>query len=379
MLRRTNTGLIGRKFRFDQAMVRATAAPLSIALSFHIYKRLGCCRAKGMTLLSEKLSPNRNNLAFTIGSNIMRIRHARQSDCRPINTLSYRAERMNRSLSKTLRIGQSLLRRVLGRESSQPSSSPTDLFPWYDSEWLSAYVKCKTQITNTHPEKLQHFVETLDVFKTPINFRATKVKALLTPLEIETAIILINDFTDENFEHHELDNFGRTVIHDHPFFVDIQKQITDKVSRLTGEAVEPHYNFLSLYRDMGSCEVHMDAPEAKWTVDVCLEQSNEWPIYISQIVPWPETLTNNESDWREQIKGDPKNHFEENILQPGENVLFSGSSQWHYRDPIPGEGKHDFCHLIFFHFIPKGTKHLVKTDNWPSLFGIQELEDVLKA
>jgi len=87
MLRRTNTGLIGRKLRFDQARVRARAVPLSIGLSFYIYTRCGCCRAKGMTLLSEKLFPNRNNLAFTMGSNIMLIRHVRQSDCRPINTL----------------------------------------------------------------------------------------------------------------------------------------------------------------------------------------------------------------------------------------------------------------------------------------------------
>ena len=200
----------------------------------------------------------------------------------------------------------------------------------------------QNHIKHKHPEKLKHFVETLDVFKTPLNFKATKVKALLTPLQIEKAIILIHDLTDENFENHELGHFDRKVIHDHPLFVEMQKEITDKVSHLTGEAVEPYYNFSSLYRDMGSCEVHMDAPEAKWTLDVCLEQSNQWPIYFSQIVPWPETLTNDERDWREQIKGDPNNHFEESILQPGENVLFSGSSQWHYRIQSLEKGKMTF-------------------------------------
>ena len=34
----------------------------------------------------------------------------------------------------------------------------------------------------------------------------------------------------------------------------------------------PAYNFLSLYTQLDICEPHMDAPKAKWTLNVCIEQ-----------------------------------------------------------------------------------------------------------
>ena len=35
----------------------------------------------------------------------------------------------------------------------------------------------------------------------------------------------------------------------------------------------------------------MDAPDAKWTLDLCNEQSDAWPIHFSRIMPWPGLLT----------------------------------------------------------------------------------------
>ncbi len=35
---------------------------------------------------------------------------------------------------------------------------------------------------------------------------------------------------------------------------------------------------------------HMDAPDAMWTLDICLEQSEPWPISFSQPVDWPENF-----------------------------------------------------------------------------------------
>jgi hypothetical protein len=59
-------------------------------------------------------------------------------------------------------------------------------------------------------------------------------------------------------------------------------------------------------------------------------------------------------------------------LWPGQAVVFSGSSQWHYRNAMPDASGRQFCDLLFFHFIPRGTGELVVPANWPRLFGVPE-------
>lgn len=77
--------------------------------------------------------------------------------------------------------------------------------------------------------------------------------------------------------------------------------------------------------------------------------------------------------WEQAIKQSPALHFTPYTLRPGEAAVFSGSSQWHYRDAIPESGSRQFCDLLFFHFIPKGSAELVKPQNWARIFGIPGL------
>ena len=62
---------------------------------------------------------------------------------------------------------------------------------------------------------------------------------------------------------------------------------------------------------------------------------------------------------------------------PGEAVLFSDSSQWHYRDPIPEQGSKAFCHLLFFHFIPRGMRAYLDAAEWETLFAVPGLSEAL--
>jgi len=173
-------------------------------------------------------------------------------------------------------------------------------------------------------------------------------------------------------------DFGRLVVHDHPFFNQIQNTITDVVSEIVQEPVEPYYNFLSLYNNFGVCKVHMDALFAKWTLDVCIDQSEPWPIYLSQVLPWPENLTHDGEEWESEITNDPDNIFSEYKLNIGESIIFSGSSQWHYRERIIQKKQQNFCHLIFFHFIPEGTREIIEPTNWARLFKTPELTKMVK-
>jgi len=241
--------------------------------------------------------------------------------------------------------------------------------PWYDANWLLMYKRVEEFIRQNCPWRLDEFLQTFEVLKTRDDFVATKlVKPVFDATMLKKSRQLIRELTVEQHEKHEVSRMGRTIVHDHPYFNEIQRELVGLVSDAVGEPVEPCYNFLCMYSNLGVCDVHMDTPAAKWTLDVCIDQSAPWPIYFSEVRPWPELGQYAGNDWQEQIKKDPDNHFSSLTLFPGEGLIFAGSSQWHYREKIERSQENNYCHLIFFHYAPKGTGDLVDTTKWPDKF-----------
>lgn len=262
---------------------------------------------------------------------------------------------------------------AVGIEEAQPSNS--QLYPWPDSIWLSKYEEAKAIIRSVRPDALPAFVDAFRISHTRADF---KVKFLEQPFE-EATLAEIRRVTASlrptDLELHEARQFGRFVVHDHPFFTELQRQTVPWVSKAVGEQVEAGYNFLSLYTSKGVCAVHMDAPRAKWTLDLCVDQGAPWPIYLSEVQPWPDSVAEayRKEGWENNIKQTRSLKFTPYTMQPGQAVIFSGSSQWHYRDPMPKASGKQFCTLLFFHYIPKGAAELVRAKNWARLFGIPEL------
>lgn len=263
-----------------------------------------------------------------------------------------------------------------GLTESRPARS--QLYPWYDSVWLTEYAQAKAIIRLVRPEALTTFVDAFRVFYTRPDFHPRLLERPFDDNTLGEIRRVVTSLRPTDLELHEARRFRRFVVHDHPFFTELQQRTVPLVSEAVGEPVEPSYNFLSLYAAMGVCPVHMDAPSAKWTLDLCVDQSTPWPIYFSQVQQWPdlEAAAWPEEDWEEQIKRSPALHFTPHTLQPGQAVVFSGSSQWHYRDAMPAASGPQFCNLLFFHFIPSGTLELVRPENWARLFGIPELGQV---
>jgi hypothetical protein len=265
----------------------------------------------------------------------------------------------------------------IGLTESRPPRSQR--YPWYDSVWLSRFDRAKDIIRSVKPGALAAFVDAFRVFRTRPDFQ---VRLLEQPFDADTLREIRRaaaSLRPTDLQLHEARTFGRFVVHDHPFFTELQQRTVPLVSEVVGEPVELSYNFLSLYTPKGVCPPHLDAPRAKWTLDLCVNQNAPWPIYFSQVQPWPEAETWPEEGWEEKVKQTPSLHFTPYALQPGQAVVFSGSSQWHYRDAMPAASGRLFCELLFLHFIPRGTSELVRPEAWARLFGIPELGQVALA
>ena len=249
----------------------------------------------------------------------------------------------------------------------------TSELKWYDSRWLDTYLGAKEILRQTAPAKIAEFEERLSILRTPLTFKYIKLNDFFDEKFRKELQSIIRSIPKEKFEMHELQRFGRFVVHDFPHFTDLQNDLVGKVSDLVGEPVEPSYNFLSMYTKMGKCEPHLDAPFAKFTLDVCIDQSDPWPIHFSEIIPWPDDGGSLGENWQTEIKSYTGLNFKAETIMPGDAILFSGSSQWHYRDPLPAKGSNSFCDLLFFHFIPEGSSEIIQPKNWSELFGIPEL------
>lgn len=267
---------------------------------------------------------------------------------------------------------------------ARPPSSHT--YPWYDSVWLHHFTRARAIIGEFKPSALNAFDDAMKVFRTPADFRVKRFDRVFDDDTLTQIRALVRTLKPTDFELHEVQQFKRFVVHDHPWLTELQQQLTDFVSTAAGEPVDANYNFLSLYSSLGVCPVHMDSPEAKWTLDLCLNQTEPWPIYFSDVQPWPEldphATPDAETpmwlgdDWERAIKRSPSMGFEAHVMEPGQAIMFSGSSQWHYRDAMPARSTRSSCDLLFFHFIPRGTRKLVKSANWAEMFDVPELASI---
>jgi hypothetical protein len=120
-------------------------------------------------------------------------------------------------------------------------------FPWYDAVWLRKYVAAKKVIERVRPDMVGEFTYAFARLRTRPDFVVTKIEHVFDNEVIDQIQETIKTLPAEAYENHEIERFGRRVIHDHPFFTELQKAIQPRVCELAGEPVEASYNFLSLY------------------------------------------------------------------------------------------------------------------------------------
>ena len=147
------------------------------------------------------------------------------------------------------------------------------------------------------------------------------------------------------------EQFVRLYGHNPTFWVDIHQQLADYASQMFGEPVKPSYVFLSMYKQGGTCPLHIDRPQCKYTIDYLISSTvDEWPICIGPAMSDEEKATVSPHP-----EGEERQQLIESVdwtcvnLKPNDAVLYSGTDSWHYRPTVlNGEAS-----LVFFHFVPK--------------------------
>jgi len=242
---------------------------------------------------------------------------------------------------------------------------------------MRSYLAAREQFEKLRPDALEEFESSIEPLRTRKTFQTIHLHQILSDERLAECRSLIEDIRASELNDSEFFQFGRHLLRNHKYFNQLQVELTEIVSNQVGEEVEPSYNFLSLYNNLGVCELRMDTPEAKWTLDICIGQSSPWPIHMGPVEGWPEGMGGEPISSKDSSGEIDPAKFTAHSLNEGDGLIFSGSSQWHYRDRIPQVSAQNFCNLIFFHYIPKGTNQIINPKRWSKVFNFGELDSAL--
>src|SRR5262249_6405758 len=109
-------------------------------------------------------------------------------------------------------------------ETSRPSSRR---YPWYDSGWLSRFKNAKELIARIRPEKHSEFVRTFESLRTRPDFQIRHLDHVFDDAVIDKIKQSIRTLKLTELERHEILGFGRFVVHDHPYFTELQRTTVD--------------------------------------------------------------------------------------------------------------------------------------------------------
>lgn len=243
---------------------------------------------------------------------------------------------------------------------------------WYDGNFLRRFEVAKHYLARVRADALEGFAAQFAPLRPPADFREIVLDDVFDAATREAVIETRRQAQVRMTSQLAYENatFGRNVVWDEPFYLDLQEQLRPRIEGLLGRDLVSSYNFLSLYGPDGKCEPHLDQPNAMYTFDYCIEQDEVWPIFVGRVVDWPDAAFARAFD-PARLKADPGMAFRRHDLHPNRALIFNGSSQWHYREPKQSGA---FCNLLFFHYHPAGCEDLVNPRQWAARTGIAELQ-----
>ena len=109
---------------------------------------------------------------------------------------------------------------------------------WYDAHFLMFFEAAKRFIALVRPDRRDAFVQGFDVLRTPRNFAVREVVDVFPAETQEHIRATVAAIARDQLEDDEVAGFGRHVVHDHPFFTELQETLTARVSQWAGIALE---------------------------------------------------------------------------------------------------------------------------------------------
>lgn len=251
-----------------------------------------------------------------------------------------------------------------------------DGLEFYDTVWLCHMFQALRVISRTAPRKLAGFVDAMVPLRTGTDFRTRTLRGILGDDEIADIKTEIRSIPTTAIDATNHKRFGHLSVRNHAYFSALQMRLTERVSELAGETVEANGTCLRLHAHPGLCCPTLESPAAKWTLEIAIDQSEPWPVRVSQSLDWPELPLTLPGRWHEIAARTERLRFASHISDQGDAVLYSASSQWHCRAaPLSGD-RRAYCDVLRLHFIPAGTRELIDPSKWPRLFDVPELSRV---
>jgi hypothetical protein len=124
----------------------------------------------------------------------------------------------------------------------------------------------------------------------------------------------------------------RDGIYCEPVALFLQKSLSDDLSMVLGSPVSPSYTWVFRYRTGARLDRHVDRPQCRWNVSLCLDADSEGQV------DWPLCFDVDGRDVRVN-------------LQLGEAVLYSGTETPHWRRELTG---HPSVTMAFLHYVDPG-------------------------
>ncbi len=143
--------------------------------------------------------------------------------------------------------------------------------------------------------------------------------------------------------------YFRKEVPNDPFFSFLHHSLFHlEVKNKTGLDLIPTYCFASMYEEgKGICPLHIDREQCYLTLDICINQKDPWALYVNKKEHL--SLDNLSEDELKSVCDES----DEYLMNPGDALIYFGSSQPHWRKKIQNG---NFCDLVFFHFVPANFK-----------------------
>jgi len=242
--------------------------------------------------------------------------------------------------------------------------------PWYDARISQRIEVARRFLAGNHPRVLARLELALSHLVVDPQFHLESRAAFL-PSDALASLTAAIDRHSTDMHDEEMPMLGRLKINDLPAFEPARELAQRWVEDRTGLEVVPTYTMFVRYGAQGKLPVHLDSPDSHFTVGIRLGHASNWPITCSAVQTWPPDV--DPQAWSgEALQNDLSLGWRTIDPEPNEAILFSASTQWHWRGPMPSGSDRPYD-MLYCSFIAREGRYILSPEGWTEGLGIDEL------